>query len=206
MPMPTITIRKRKDGQAVAWFRDVQGRRVRTSPRVIGGGWTKAEQVGTLGQYGLQLQQQQALAGLGSDGQEMPALKGSGVAVFAKRVNGKAVFERRGYAQQKLKLGLKPIRDLYGPGKGGHMLDAVRINYVDDRRCSITISERMARIKAAANERRAPWWGWSPASVAALAKRAAEIWPQGIAETLMSMGLMGANAVAGSRRLLRRVA
>lgn len=206
MPMPTIKFTTKKDGRIVAWFREPQGR-VRTT---VGTDWTKAEQMRTLGEYGKQLQLAQCAAGLGSNGQAMPALKGGGSAVFVERVNGRAVFERRQYAQQKLAFGGMPFRDLRGPGKGGHMLDSIRINFLDGKKCTfaITTNSNLERTKAQANERRAEWWGWSPASVQLLGTRAGQIYPQGIAERLVQLGLMGATAVTSQpgSRFLRRAA
>ncbi len=207
MPMPVITITKRKNGQAVASFRDDAGRRVRTSTRVIGGGWVRAEMVKDLADYGIALQLGQCAAGLGSDGAPMPGLKNGGRAVFAGRVNGRATFVRQGYPAAKVKLGLQPIRDLRGPGIGGHMLDDVRINYLDDTKATFAITTRMGRTKALANEQRAQWWGWSPASYVLLIIRAAEIFNAGTADYLVSLGLIAANQVAGLRRsVLRRAA
>jgi hypothetical protein len=207
MPMPVITIKKMKDGRPVASFRDDLGRRVRTSVGVIGGGWVNAEKVKAVAQYGIELQLAQLDAGLGSDGSPMPALKGGGAAQFSRRVNGRAVFARVPYAQAKVRLGLQPIRDLLGPGIGGHMRDDIRINYLDDKQATISITTRLSRIKALANEQRAAWWGWTAASVAAMAAMAREVYDQGLADYLVSLGIMSANAVAGMKRsVLRRAA
>ncbi len=201
MPMPTITIKKTKDGRPVAWFREQAGI-VRTSVGVIGAGWVKAEKVRLLAEYGIQLQLQQAAAGIGSGGAPMKALSGS-VVRYDKEAKG---FRREGYGQWKAAHGLAPIRDLRGPGKDGHMLDDIRVNYVDDKRATFAITRNAGRIKALANERRSPWWGWSPASVRALAQRSGEIFPQGVAERLMTLGLAGATSMSGAGRMLRRVA
>ena len=168
--------------------------------------WSRAEQIKQLADYGIALQVAQARAGLGSDGQTMPPLKGGGHAVFVASVNGRAQFTRKTYADWKAAHGLQPIRDLYGAGKGGHMLDDIRINYLDDRQASIAITSRVSRDKARANEQRAPWWGWSPDSVRKLTAAAAEIFQTGVAEHLFSMGLIGANALSEAKRVWRRVA
>ena len=201
MPMPDLKFTKKKDGREVAWFRDTQGR-VRTR---AGTDWVKADQVKELAEYGIQLQKAQCAAGLGSDGSAMPALKAS-VVVAKGLANGVFQFGRKGYAQQKSSLGLQPMRDLYGLGKGGHMLNDIRINYLDDRQATIAITTLKSRQKAKGNENRAPWWGWSPDSVQKMTARAAEIFGTGMAEYLVSMGLMSANAVVSSGRFLRRVA
>lgn len=203
--MPQIRITTKKDGRQVAWFREDAGR-VRTSTGNVD--WERADLVRIVGEYGLQLQWEQALAGLGSDGTRMPPLKESGRSVFAGRSNGRVTFVRRGYAQQKLKLGLQPVRDLYGPGIGGHMLDQIRVTYVDDKEFRFGITTKLPRQKALANENRAPWWGWSPQSVLKMAKKSADVFPQGFAQNLVALGLMGTSAVmsGGQKILLRRAA
>lgn len=204
MPMLQIKITKKKDGREVAWFRDTKGR-VRTSAGPVN--WTRAELMREVGELGIQLQLEQVAAGLGSDGTPMPALKGSGRTLFVARVGGQARFERRTYADEKVKLGLRPIRDLRGPGRGGHhMLDDIRVNYLDDKKFSFAITSKLGRDKARGNEKRAPWWGWSPASMQKLIAKAGAVFPQGLAERLVAMGLMSANELVRGGRVLRRVA
>ena len=43
--------------------------------------------------------------------------------MFVAASNGRARFARKTYGDWKAAHGLQPIRDLYGAGKGGHMLD-----------------------------------------------------------------------------------
>lgn len=207
MPMPTITIRKMKDGRFVSSFREAAGR-VRTAANPLATDWVKADQLRELMEYGIALQKAQCASGLGSDGTPMPPLKNqSGKVIFLQRNNGHAQFGLTpGYASQKARLGLVPMRDLYGPGKDGHMLDGIRVTYIDDKQCIISISTTSARTKARANEQRAPWWGWSPASVELLTAKAAEIFGTGTAEYLVSMGLIAANQLANNGRLVRRLA
>lgn len=203
MPLPKITIKTWKDGRQVARFRDSQGL-VRTSVGTMN--WARAEQIKQLADYGIALQVAQARAGLGSDGQQMPPLKGGSRAVFVASVNGKARFTRKTYADWKAAHGLQPARNLYGAGKDGHMLDDIRINYLDDQRASIAITSRSSRGKASGNEQRSPWWGWSPDSVRKLTSAAAEIFQTGVAEHLFAMGLIGANALSEAKRMWRKVA
>jgi hypothetical protein len=207
MPLPKITIKTRKDGRQVARFRDNQGL-VRTAPSMQGnaGSWVRAEQVKQLADYGIVLQVAQARAGIASDGQAMPPLKGGSRAVFVAAVNGRARFTRKTYGDWKAAHGLQPIRDLYGAGKGGHMLDDIRINYLDDRQSTIAITSKVSRDKARANEQRAPWWGWSTDSVRKLTAAAAEIFQTGVAEHLFAMGLIGASALSEAKRMWRKVA
>ncbi len=203
MPLPKITIKTWKDGRQVARFRDNQGL-VRTSAGPVN--WVRADQVKQLADYGVVLQIEQARAGIGSDGQPMPPLKGGGHAVFVAAVNGRARFARKTYAEWKSAHGLQPVRDLYGPGKGGHMLDDIRINYLDDRGATIAITSQSSRDKARGNERIAPWWGWTTDSVRKLTSAAAEIFQTGTAEHLFAMGLIGASALSEAKRMWRKVA
>ena len=205
MPMPVLSFTKKKDDRIVNWFRDNQGR-VRTSNYAVN--WVKADQIRELADYGIRLQIEQARAGLGSDGSPMPPLKGGGGrAIFVSASGGKARFQYQGYAALKSARGLQPIRDLYGLGdKGGHMLDTIRVNYLDDQRATIAITATDARNKARGNENRAPWWGWGPDAVQKLGAEAARIFQTGTAEFLLSMGLIGANALAQAKSVWRKVA
>jgi hypothetical protein len=181
MPIPKFTVKRWKDGREVVRFRDSQGL-VRTSA-TASKNWTRVEQIRDLADYGILLQLEQAAKGIGSDGSPMPPLK-SGARRFAGRRGGKVAFIT------------KTLRDLYGPGKDGHMLDDLRVNYVDERKATFAITRRSSRIKALANEKRAPWYGWSPASMRKLRERSAQIFGTGVAERLFEMGLIGTSALA----------
>lgn len=98
--------------------------------------------------------------GEGSDGQPMPPLSVKTSAVRGE--DGQFLRQRRGYADAKARRGLKPIRDLIGRGVGGHLRDGIRVTVATDHSVTIAITSRIARIKAMANERRAPWFGFSP--------------------------------------------
>lgn len=195
MPLPQFKVTKKKDGREVTWFRDTQGR-VRTSATAQNN-WTRVEQVRDLADYGILLQLEQARQGLGSDGSPMPPLK-SGQRKFVSRRDGVAQFAS------------KKIRDLYGPGASGsgpwatgHMLDAIRVNYVDEKRATIAITTQAAKGKALANEQKAPWWGWSPVSFKKLQERSAAIFGTGVAERLFELGLIGSSALAFATNKLR---
>lgn len=182
--MVKLRITKRKNGSESLWYKSAQGRvRVGSASQ----DWVKARDVMALGTYGIELQREQCAAGLGSDGMPMPAL-------------------RPKYAPWKRKIGKSGIRDLYGPGKDGHMLDDIRVTYISDSECRYGITRKSSRDKARGNENRAPWWGWSPASVQKLAQRASEIFGMSTADFLISMGLATANAVSNAGRFLRRAA
>lgn len=209
MPLPQFKVTKYKDGRVVQSFRDTQGR-VRTVVGISENRWTRAEQVRELADYGILLQLAQLDQGLGSDGMPMKALSAR-------------------YASWKARVGLEPKRNLLGLGgrpvvtntKGvqrqlrsarymagrGHMRDDIRVSYVDDQKATITISNEASRIKARANETKAPWWGWSPASYRLMQQRAAQLWGAGPAERLFQLGMIGASALAFARaRILRRAA
>lgn len=208
MPLPKITVKLWKDGRQVARFRDNQGL-VRTSPSLQGNaaGWVRAEQIKQLANYGIVLQIEQARAGLGSSGAPMPPLRGGSRAVFVASVNGRRQFTRKTYADWKAAHGLQPVRDLYGPGKSGHMLDDIRVNYLDDRKATIAITNKVSRDKARGNEKRAPWWGWSPASMGKMRQLSGELFGAGVAERLVDLGLIGASALAFAKaKFLRRAA
>lgn len=199
MPLFKITTKLRKDGREVSRFRDSQGI---VTTRGQFQNFTRMEQMRDLGDYGIQLQLQQVAAGSGSDGQPMRSL-------------------RPKYAAWKAKIGLKPVRDLRGPGgrvlitnkkrrtskssAPGHMLEAIRQNYLSDKEVRLGITTQKDRIKASANEAKSPWWGWNPASVRKLADRMASVFQTGTAEYLMTMGLIGANALNEAKRMWRKV-
>jgi hypothetical protein len=118
--------------------------------------------------------------GVGSDDAPMPPLKA-------------------GYARWKQRLGLKPIRDLRGPGraqrqdrkakrwiavtgKGNmHMLDGFRVSYADERSVRLDITTGIGRLRGRANETAirkaggAGWWGFSGKDSAAVMKAASQI-------------------------------
>jgi hypothetical protein len=200
MPLPQITVRKFKDGREVARFRDTQGL-VRTAPSMVGNTgkvnlarWTRAEQMRELADYGIILQLQQCAAGLGSDGSPMPPLRRPKRS-FGGRRDGVVQFNQ------------KSIRNLYGTGRqGGHMLDAIRVNYVDDRKATYAITPKVQRDKARGNERRYPWWGWSRASLRKLRERSDAIFGTGVAERFFELGLIGMSALAFATRKLKRAA
>lgn len=114
-----------------------------------------------LGQFAIRMIRERVARGVGSDDAPMPALSGRGSAIS---VDGRFVRQRPGYREQKQRFGGKPIRDLYGRGnQGGHMLDDLRVREATPTGVRMDITSRWGRIKARANEKRAPWFGFSPA-------------------------------------------
>ena len=250
--MLDIQITTRKNGQQFAWFKDILGRRVGTRVGIDGdrAAITTAKQMAWLANYYIELQQEQLNAGLGSDGQPMPPLKSSRRKRWSKSqqkwVEYGLVKPEYGYAGRKLRAGLKPLRDLWGPGEestyfkkfsqksqglmqkwglavprgakkslaAGHMRSDIRINYVDDQIAKISITTQASRIKALANERKAPWWGLSPASARKFAVAQANIFGGAMEDYLDSLGLVQtgsqmvtlARALNARRGQLRRMA
>lgn len=76
------------------------------------------------------------------------------------------------YAKFKGRTGLPQVRNLQGPGIGGHMLDNLSVRQATMNSVRIDMTSRSARIKAAANEKRAPWYGWSPNDAAMIVEAA----------------------------------
>jgi len=116
--------------------------------------------------------------GVGSSDAAMPPLK----AKPRKRYDAKqkkcvefGESARSGYKARKVLMGLKPIRDLAGPGVGWtgkgqkrrerrgphHMLDDLRVTSASATEARIDITKEDSRMKARANEQRAPWYGFS---------------------------------------------
>lgn len=110
----------------------------------LGGLDPKRYQMLALGNYAANLMKDRVMRGKGSDDARMPELKPA-------------------YRGRKSRGGGAPFRNLFGPGIKGHMLDALRCTYADDRIARVDISTQMGRVKARANEQRAPWFGLSPA-------------------------------------------
>lgn len=212
--MIKLKVTLRKDGQVVNSFRDTQGRRVRISdPARLN--WTTARKLTELGLYWIKLQREQALAGLGSDGSPMPALKPR-------------------YQEFKAKVGLEPKRNLYGlggvvtttsatgtkrylrsgtaavragAGGRGHMLDDIRINSISDTRVTVAITTRASKTKAAANQKKAPWWGLGPVAYRKFRDRAFFVLGITVADQLFTLGLIGATALSRAKAsVLRRAA
>lgn len=228
----------KKNGQQVAWFRDTLGRRVGTRTGMDRGAITNAEQMAWLASYYIDLQNEQLDAGLGSDGQRMPPLKSSRRKRWSvkqqKWVEYGLATPEHGYSGEKRKLGLKPVRDLWGPGNSiaqsheaspktkallakyglqlgkkknllaaGHMRNDIRINYVDDRMAKVSITTQASRIKALANERKAPWWGLSSASARKFASAQATIYGGAMEDYLDRLGLVrGGDYMVKLARLL----
>jgi hypothetical protein len=95
------------------------------------------------------------------------------------------------YANWKARHGMKPVRDLSGPGgrtyveerkgkkytrtvraESAHMLDNFTVRYADEMTVRMDITANWARIRARSNEQRAPWFGFSTNDTRAIAEAA----------------------------------
>ncbi len=141
---------------------------------------------------------------IGSDDVPMKPLSQKYGAIKNKRT-GRVVKGIVPYAVEKARLGLVPIRNLTGPGDrfrqltiqgpngketkwqrkakdaGSHMLDALRVTYADETTVKIGITTREGRMKALANEQKAPWFGLSGNDAKAVYTAAEKIFHGGVA-------------------------
>lgn len=121
--------------------------------RIGAGGWNPGTQaMYGLGQFGIKLIKNRVSKSIGSDDNPMPALK------TRLRRDGS---ERRGYKQIKQRAGLNPFRDLTGLNKNDHMLQNLSVRFANEDSVRMDFTKRSARMKARANEKLAPWFGWS---------------------------------------------
>jgi hypothetical protein len=146
----------------------------------------------------------------------------------------KALADR--YKKLKTKAGLTPIRDLTGPGsrtyvdtskkhhgtirtiraESAHMLDNFTVRYADEQTVRMDISAQWARIRARANERRAPWFGFSPNDIRTIMNSARVMFGVNITDLAVKLRAqrgsavwMNPNGIAGEMLqgdLLRKVA
>jgi hypothetical protein len=131
-----------------------------TKPMVTRDELFNIRQMERIGNFAVARIMVRAKAGIGSDGQKMPPLKGKARAI--KNAEGKTVRYMTFYANQKKRRGLNPFRDLVGFGKDGHMLDNLTVRQVTPNSVKIALTSRKARIKGLANEKLHPWLGFAP--------------------------------------------
>jgi hypothetical protein len=131
------------------------------------------DQMRQLAQFGLDTVITRTKRGIGSDDSSMPALSQKKSAL--KR-EGRFVRQRVGYAAWKSAHGLQPIRDLVGSGKeGGHMLDNASVRGVSEQSATIAFTARKARQKALSNEKRTPFFSFSPSDSRKIMEFAAKL-------------------------------
>lgn len=112
-----------------------------------------ALQMGQLAAAGLKSVKDRVQKGIGANDAPMPPLK-------------------RGYAIHKTKLGKGNRRNLTLTGA---MLDNLTVRSATDREAKISLTKRLERLKALANQQKAPWLGWSPNDARNVTARAAQI-------------------------------
>lgn len=112
--------------------------KVGKSKVTLGGFGPRKYQMYAWGKFAVETIKERVAEGKGSDDAPMPPLKG-------------------GYGRWKAKVG-KGGRNLR---LTGGMLDNFTVRYADERMVRADITSRLGRIKARANERRSPWFGFS---------------------------------------------
>lgn len=120
-----------------------------------------------LGEFAIKTIKARVAQGIGSDDAPMPPLSVKTSPIAAHGLN--FVRQRLGYAKWKSLHGLRPIRDLMGTGKdGGHMLDNISVRAASKDAVRISLTEVKAREKALSNERKSPWFSFSPSDELAI--------------------------------------
>ena len=117
------------------------------------------EQMMQLAQFGVDVIKRRVSLGIGSADGTMPGLK-------------------RGYAIRKQRAGAGNRRNLQLTGA---MLSNFTVRSVSATRATMGITSQKERIKALANERRAPWFGWSARDLVELIKLAEILWKVNVA-------------------------
>jgi hypothetical protein len=200
-----------------------------------GQNWAQARKMMELAQFSIGLITGRVARGIGALDAPMPPLKQPKRKLRYSKSQQKMVeygTADTGYPAFKRRLGLKPIRDLRGPGglvvsydsaankryrksgtrlsrtaaagHKGHMLDDIRVLSVRDAGFKIGISNSASRVKARANEQRGAWWGWSRRDIAELTRKSAEIFFMTATDVALSLGFAAARGVASGSRYLSR--
>ena len=170
--MIEVAVRQEASGPRALALKGANGRPV----RFYGAYTFQARQLERIAEFGITRIQRRAQAGIGSDDAPMPELS-------------------RGYARRKARTGRTALRDLTFTGA---MLNNLTVRSVSDSEVRMAITSTIERRKALANERLAPWFGWSPADVTALARFSGQIFTQGSTGSLRDQ--------VANQSLLRRVA
>lgn len=151
----------------------------------------RQNQMDRLGRFALATVRARAEKGIGSDDSPMPPLSGKTSPVL---VHEKFARQRIGYAGWKMAHGLRGVRDLVGTGKaGGHMWDGVSVRLATDSLVRMAFTTRSSRVKALANEKRAPFFSFSPADEQKIVQYAAQLFKTAV----QSIRLLG----SGERRV-----
>lgn len=157
-----------------------------------------------LGQFAIRTMRDRVARGIGSDDWPMPALSGRGSVISR---DGKFVRQRPGYREQKQRRGGRPIRDLYGDGQqGGHMLDDLRVREATPNSVRMDITSRWGRIKARANEKRAPWYGFSANDRRLIFARMSEVFRERFRVSNVAARVRGGGTAFANGQFSRRAA
>jgi len=161
----------------------------------------RTNQMAELGNVGIASMLKRIAAGLGSNDQQMPPYsdrKGRPIYARYSMKHHKWVYygpEAPSYKELQAKAG-HHMRVLRGPGLGwtgskkkgtfrhrkteNHMLDQIRVTSASPTEARIAITTEDARVKARANEKRAPWFGFSGRDVRSLTAAAKKMWGNNI--------------------------
>jgi hypothetical protein len=143
-----------------ARYRPIDERRIGLTPA----------QMGRLGNLSIALIHERASRGVGSDDQPMKPLNAF-------------------YARRKTRGGQPAARNLRSAGPGPHMLDEISVRRAQQNSVRVDIPTRLGRIKAAANEKRAAWYGWSPRDASVILTEAQRMARGNIREVTAEQGL-----------------
>lgn len=151
---------------------------IKTSAGISGFGFDSASlfrkvQMERLGNFALDTVIKRTKSGIGSNDTPFPPLSGKTSPI---KHNGKFARQRIGYAGWKAAHGLNAVRDMVGTGKeGGHMLDNPSVRLATEDMVRMAFTSRSARSKALANEKRTPFFSFSPSDEAKIMQYAAQM-------------------------------
>jgi hypothetical protein len=80
-------------------------------------------------------------------------------------------------------------------GGGAHMLDNFTVRYADELSVRMDISAQWARDRARANEQRAPWFGFSPNDIRAIAGLAQQMFQANVTDLAVQLRAVTGGAV-----------
>lgn len=129
------------------------------------------------------------------DRQQMYKLGVFGVAEVLNRVRNargpedgpSKSLKSRYYAKRKSRFGLQNKRDLWGFGRGGHMLDNLKVRTVGRNSMTSGFSTKNAREKAANNHRIEPFMVFSPHNVRRISEVSLRIFQKEIAPEIVKL-------------------
>jgi len=123
-------------------------------------------EMGRLGAAAIASIQARVSRGIGSQDQPMPPLTPR-YRAWKTKIGGSGLRDLRGPGALTYKVqrkGKTAVRHI-GKAASSHMLDNITVREATESRVRIDITDTFSRIKARANERRAPWFGLSPSDI-----------------------------------------